>query len=63
VLMEAELPEERIDQAVIFFNTLGVAAQVGFERALASCGCHVCREILGRIENEKFLRELQQIRD
>jgi hypothetical protein len=57
--MEAELPEERIDQAVVFFNTLGVAAKAGFKTALASCGCHVCREILGRIENEKFLKQIQ----
>ncbi len=47
--MQAELPEERIEEALIFYNALGKVAKVGFEMALATCGCHVCKEILGRI--------------
>ncbi len=53
-LMEAELPEERINQALTFFNVLGNVAKIGFKAALSSCGCHVCREILGRIELDEL---------
>jgi hypothetical protein len=48
--MEAELPEERIEQALAFYKVLGVTAQAGFKTALANCRCHVCIEILQRIE-------------
>ena len=48
------MPEERIEQALVFFNSLGSVAKVGFKSALANCGCHVCREILGRIKYGDF---------
>ncbi len=49
--MEAELPEERIEQALAFYKVLGVSAQAGFKTALANCRCHICMEILQRIEH------------
>jgi hypothetical protein len=52
--MEAELPEERIEQALSFYNLLGIVAKAGFRSALANCRCHVCMEILGRIESGPF---------
>jgi late competence protein required for DNA uptake (superfamily II DNA/RNA helicase) len=51
--MQAELPEEAIEQALAFYKVLGVAAQSGFKTALANCRCHVCLEILRRIECEQ----------
>jgi len=49
-LMEIEFPDERIDQAMIIFDSLGNVAKIGFKSALANCGCYICREILGRIK-------------
>jgi len=50
-MMEAELPEEKIEQSLVFFNTLGDVAKAGFRCALASCGCHICQEVLWRIRD------------
>jgi hypothetical protein len=48
--MEAELPEEKIQLALAFYNLLGSVAQAGFKSALTNCKCHVCTEIIQRIE-------------
>jgi hypothetical protein len=50
--MEAELPEEKIAQAVAFYKLLGVTAKAGFKSALANCRCHICDEILSRVNHE-----------
>ncbi len=52
LLMEAELPEEKIQQALAFHKILGATAQAGFKAALTNCGCHICTEILQRIEHD-----------
>jgi|GEM_PF-2334184 hypothetical protein len=52
--MEAELPEDRIEQAVRFYNVLSNTAKAGFKAALSRCGCHICMEILSRIEYGKL---------
>ena len=47
--MEAELPEEKIEEALNLYAMLGSTAKIGFEAALARCHCHMCIEILQRI--------------
>jgi hypothetical protein len=48
--MEIEFPDERVDQALIIYDSLGNVAKIGFKSAMTNCGCHICQEILGRIK-------------
>ena len=49
-LMEAEFPEEKIDRSLAFYEMLGDVAKVGYKLALWGCGCHICRDLIERIE-------------
>jgi hypothetical protein len=48
--MEAELPGEKVEAAIQFYKMLGDTAKVGFRIALTRCDCHICNEILRRIQ-------------